>query len=541
MSKTKGSITVNVGNIYNGLTSVTKEVKKFNPADYRYYGISRPETDLEVKEWIEDNLFIFKEGKKRKVKVSRKMLEFICDFYFERERYGILWKNRGGSGTLSAGIIIFMKMLFQKAEITNMAGSGIQGRNVYKYVLNFITKCFPGLSEILSGKPTKKYIHLKNGAMLEVLNASEQEARGIHNRILFLDEACQKNPSIAPIMMSAMNTVYSEEGNMIVMLSTFHAEEVLFSDYWDTAESRGYKRYHWTIYDSMELCTMPSDHCKVCPLTRKVDVLDKRGAVIGVNYEGCSGLAHTSDGYMTYDMVLDVKIQHEGREEDFMIEHESKRPLIGAGLKYHAYDIYSCENMDYFVDTDSDDYFVIVGIDWGYDAQTAITAGEWPCYLSEEDDPYSWPRLGLDFLYYENRKGIQHILSILRKIEEKYDISKDRMIIRADASHPFENQEIINAGYILKSIPFNKYKEVGIKNVSMFLKHRMLIIYSKYKERNGVWEVPLYLSKYRQLPNGKYNKEDHIPDAVLCMLTKFNFISVYEDYLKIYKEEMLGE
>lgn len=537
-----GVVRLNVGNLYEGLTSASRNAEKYKPSDYLYYGIKKPETDQEVKEFIEENLFIFKEGRKIRVKVSRKMLEFICDFFFERERYGILWKNRGGSGTLSAAIIIFMKMLFQKAEITNLAGSGVQGRNVYKYVLAFFNKCFGGTLEgIIFGRPTKKYIHLKNGAMLEVLNASEQEARGIHNRILFLDEACQRNPAIAPIMKSAINTVLSEENNMVVMLSTFHAEEVLFSDYWDNAEKRNYKKYHWTIYDSMELCTKPASECETCPLTRKLEVLDRKGNVSEIKYEGCYGAAHTSDGYMTFKMVLDAKIQHEGREEEFMIEHESKRPLIGGGLKYHAYDIFSCENMDYYVDKDSEDYFVLIGIDWGFDAHTAIIAGEWPCYLSEEDDPYSWPRVGVDYLYYENRESIQHILSILLKIENYYGVRRDRIIIRADASHPFENQEIINAGYYLKSIPFQKYKVVGIKNVSMFLKHRMIMFYSKYKERKGVYNIPLFLSKYRQLPNGKFNKDDHIPDALMAMLTNFNFVNLYEDYLEIYKQDFIGD
>lgn len=540
---TKGGIKLNVGSIYAGVSHVTKETNKYGPDDYRFYGLVKPTSDIEVKEFIEQYLFIYKEGRKVKIKVSRKMVEFICDYFFERERYGILWKNRGGSGTLSASIIIFLKTLFQAAEITNMAGSSDQAKNCFKYVIGFYNKCIPGLSEMIQGRATKTEMFLKNGAKIKVIPASETAARGIHYRILLLDEACQKNPGIAPIMKSAINTVFSEPNNMIILLSTFHAEEVLFSHYWDHAEETGFKKYYWTIYDSMQLCTKSASCCAECPLTTKEEVLDRRGNITGHKYDGCNGAAHTSNGYMTFDQVLDTKVKHAGREEEYMIEHESKHPRTGGGLVYSAYDTYNCECMDYYVDTEDDMYSIIVGIDWGFSSSsmTAITVAEFPCYLDEEEDTIGWPRIGFDYLFYANNKGMDHILSVMMDIEQKYEVSKEKIFVRADASHPFNNQELRNAGYNVKAIHFKKYKEMGIKNVSMFLRHGMILFYSNKKKKAGVWEMPYWMGRYRILPNDKYNKEDHIPDAILCALSRFNFLIVYEDYLKMYRAELVEE
>ena len=74
------------------------------------------------------------------------MLEFLSDLFFERVQQAILWKPRGGGGSLAAAILIWLMMVYRNKSFIDMAGSGEQAKRVYEYTTQF-WYCVPGLAE----------------------------------------------------------------------------------------------------------------------------------------------------------------------------------------------------------------------------------------------------------------------------------------------------------------------------------------------------------------------------------------------------------
>ena len=67
--------------------------------------LSTDQQNLLLKRCIEQHLYIFKDGRKLPIVVIPPMLEFLSDLFFEREQQAILWKPRGGGGSLAAAIL----------------------------------------------------------------------------------------------------------------------------------------------------------------------------------------------------------------------------------------------------------------------------------------------------------------------------------------------------------------------------------------------------------------------------------------------------
>ncbi len=71
------------------------------------------------------------------------MLEFLGDLFYERVQQAILWKPRGGGGSLAAAILIWLMMVYRQKSFIDMAGSGEQAKRVYEYTTQF-WYCVPG-------------------------------------------------------------------------------------------------------------------------------------------------------------------------------------------------------------------------------------------------------------------------------------------------------------------------------------------------------------------------------------------------------------
>ena len=80
----------------------------------------RQNTALE--EVVTNHLKIIKDGKEKKVFMIRAMHDFISGVFFLRTTKVIVWKPRGGGGSLSAAILIFLLMAYRKREVLDLAG-----------------------------------------------------------------------------------------------------------------------------------------------------------------------------------------------------------------------------------------------------------------------------------------------------------------------------------------------------------------------------------------------------------------------------------
>jgi hypothetical protein len=96
----------------------------FGLPDLLEVGISAAEQDARLRECIERHLFVYKDGRKLAIIIIPPMLEFLADLFFQRTQQAILWKPRGGGGSLAAAILIWLMMVYRQRSFIDMAGSG---------------------------------------------------------------------------------------------------------------------------------------------------------------------------------------------------------------------------------------------------------------------------------------------------------------------------------------------------------------------------------------------------------------------------------
>jgi hypothetical protein len=280
----------------------------FGLPDLLEEGLTSEQQNARLKACIETHLFIYKDGRKLPIVVIPPMLEFLGDLFYQRTQQAILWKPRGGGGSLAAAILIWLLMVYRQKSFIDMAGSGEQAKRVYEYTTQF-WYCVPGMAEAYLAKdPLQSETALKNGVTLTCVPASEKAARGRHVPGFVADESCQEDPRVGKILQAAVQSVLSEPDFTIVLLSTFHVPFGFFQEAWDLADERGYRRYRWDVYDCMAPCQVGLDsatdsdpqalgYCQgECPLTEVVQDYSAEGELVGEHFEGCNGRARQAAG-----------------------------------------------------------------------------------------------------------------------------------------------------------------------------------------------------------------------------------------------------
>jgi hypothetical protein len=168
-----------------------------------------------------------------------------------------------------------------------------------------------------------------------------------------------------------------------------------------------------------------------------------------------------------------------------------------------------------------------IGLDWGLH-ETAIVL------LSLEKE-----RGYVGVLEYLQLSGklVPEIERILESFHDKYSDDGTPIPVYADASHPYNNHDLIERGFEVVDVHFQKYKDLGIGNVSRYLEFERLRI------------LPDWVPLIRQLKAYRFNKEgkpvkqdDHGPDATLAGLLHFRFDETFpEDILVTTKVDRSGE
>jgi len=508
----------------------------------------------EIKAFVEA-LWINKDGRKILMKLSPPMVGFIADMFYRRTDQAILWKGRGTGGSLCSAIVIWLALVFHKMSFTMMAGSSEQAKQVYHYTKSF-WDCHPGLARaLLEDEPLMTETRLKNGVVLKIISASEKQARGKHNAGFCADETCQEAENTDRLISAAMQGAMSEPSFMVMLLSTFHHPIGLFQEVWDFAEERGYKRYNWNVYDSMERCDVgletatPEDpkaleFCRTqCPLTEKAPVFDDLGTQTGWVMKGCCGKARDAQGFLARKNVIIAKKMNRGTNV-FAVEYENERP----NWMRPVYDVAWIEASMVDQAWPPPKHIITekaIGIDWGLEGQTALvlTALVSPPLSREE---FAAKKLMGNM--WEPDKALKHVavlesefltgkltaeaIKVLMGWMEKY--GQDKLYVYADASHPFNNLEVEQAGFDIRRIQFAKWKDYGIGNgTKYFTTPNRLKICSHL---NGFIEQ---MKRYRQDKYGKpVKKDDHGPDAFLCAMLHYPFEEHFSEDLEPTPEEL---
>jgi len=480
-----------------------------------------PMQDAAVKELVETHLFIFKDGRRQPIVMIPPMVEFIADLFFERTQQAILWKPRGGGGSLAAAILIWLMMVYRGKSFLDMAGSGEQAKRVYEYVSQF-WYCVPGLAEaLLDGDPLLSETRLKNGVTLSCVPASEKAARGKHVAGFVADESCQEDVRVGKVLQAAVQGALSEPNFTIVLLSTFHVPFGFFQENWDLAEERGFSRYRWDVYDCMARCQVGLDeaseddplalaYCRgECPLTEVVPDRDDEGRVIGEHFEGCNGRARTAAGHLSRDNVLKAKMLNRGTDV-WAVEHECKRPT-SSGM------IYDAEKVQATVFPLSDLQRPIgsvrraVGVDWGRFAVAVLAERAVDHVVISEGRIFDSKTIG---------DLVQYLVELRERIGD--------FVVYADAENAYGNLDCRNAGFEVVPVAFNKHKEGGIENLARYFNHGKI----RVADDGHLKTVIRQLLRYRRNEAGRIVKEDdHGPDALLCAMLHFPFVDEFDTAL----------
>ena len=515
--------------------------------------------DNELKEFVE-KLWVVKDGRKILIRLSPPMVEFLADMFYRRQAQAILWKGRGTGGSLCTAILIWICLIYHKMSFTSMAGSNEQAKQIYHYTKSF-WNCWPTLARnLLLDEPLQGETRLTNGVILKIISASEKQARGKHNPGFIVDESCQEGDNTDRMISAAMQGAMSEPNFMIVLLSTFHHPIGLFQEAWDFAEERGFKRFNWNVYDSMEKCTAGLEFAtaedpkaietfckKECPLTEIENVFDDLGQLTGTRMKGCCGKARDANGFLPRKNVIIAKKMNRGTNV-FAVEYENERP----NWMRPVYDVQWIENAQVDNDWPPRGTKILeksMGIDWGLEGQTALILScllDVPTgapILSREEiaarrfmdvEPPYRRCVGVLECEFMQGKLTPEVLKVAMSWIEKY--GQEKFFVFADASHPFNNLEVQNAGLDLSPVLFQKWKDYGIGNCTKYftMRNRLFI-------RMGLTGFIEQLKRYRQDKYGKpVKKDDHSPDAWLCSMLRFPFEDKFREDLEPTEEELNG-
>jgi hypothetical protein len=493
---------------------------EFGLPDLLEDGLSPEEQNARLRRCVEGHLFVFKDGRKLPIRLIPKMVEFLADLFYERTQQAILWKPRGGGGSLCAAVLIWLLMVYRHKSAVDFAGSGEQAKRVYEYTTQF-WYAVPGMAEVLLAKdPLLSETVMKNGVSLKCCPASEKAARGKHAPVFVADESCQEDPRVGKVLTAAIQGVLSEEHFTVVLLSTFHIPFGFFQEHWDFAAEKGYRRYKWDVYDIMRRCTAgldtatPDDpkalaFCRTrCPLTERVETRDELGTVTGHRFEGCDGRARDAEGYLPRDNVIKAKVLNAGGET-WRVEHECQRPRTSGP-------IYNPERVEQAA-TDGEIEVVrqarkAVGIDWGGFA-VAVLAARCDTFVGVPHGRVFQGRPTSDIVEY---------LFWLRATYGDFDVY-------ADAENLYGAMDLENAGFEVHRVAFNKYKDLGIANLERYFDHRKIRI----AERGDLKIVLRQLMTYHRDDKGNVvKKDDHGPDALLCAMLAFLFIDEFDRFIE---------
>lgn len=490
---------IDIGILFNNLKQDLEESDSdnFSPV---LLGLPKLESKEQLQTFVEKRLYFKKDGKRKTIKLIPEQVRFIWDIFSGKVKLAVVWKSRGGGGSLTVAILIFLMMVYKGKSFKDLAGSGDQAKNVYRYTQDF-WYCEDKVAKILDGDPLQSRTRLKTGNTLECVACSETQARGDHPPGLIIDEAAQKERSKDDIFESAIQMVFSEEDYVVIILSTFHIPVGFFQDYWDNAEKKGFTRYKWNVYDTLRKCTVEID-CRDCPLTEKVAVFEKKtGKIKEYKYDGCNGRARKTDGYLSRDNALAAK--RANKKDNWAVEWECKRPKSSGLIFPLNYQEKAWKRLSIIRDVPT-----FVGIDWGYGVQTSIiTAQRYPEFVGITNEAF-----------YE-RTPLREISSYLTNLRRRVGDFK----ILADASHPFNNTHLEEDGFLIDGIAFNKWKKFAIDNVILYLEYLKMLI-----DPTLLGLIASMKIWHRDKLGNISKKGSHGSEALICAMLGFYFLNEFE-------------
>jgi hypothetical protein len=418
--------------------------------------------------------------------IPPKLDKLFSDIYFNRVTRVVGKAPRGGGKTQIGAGLGFVKWYLQGWNVGIVAGSKEQALRSIEYIQDIT-----GDIEVIDyvEDETKTLIKGKGGNWIKACPASTKAIRGLHAKgrpmLLIMDEEAEMEEAI---VRSAINIVRDAHPSIVIRMSTYHKIYGTFADLCDNYSKFGYQLYEWDSFDVIEKCT---DKCNQCfknyyGIRDDIKVLESDF----VN-RYCKGKAKQGKGWLRVSEIRQAYI--ESSREWFETENMGWRPagegmVLPLELVKKAFEQKTIES-----NPKAEQFF---GIDWGYKDTTAVE------YLEID---------GLHLKLFESREfhetGVDLIIAYLNEFETKE--------VYADASHPFENSELENAGFDVTAVPFGSYKETGAGWLKMLFER------GRFSAPFQLDKVRRQLINWRRDKNGKIvKKDDHHCDALLAATKK---------------------
>jgi len=494
------------------------------------------ETDEEFLAWRRDALFDLvehgmeglKNGRRFDIKLIDEQRRLLFDAFYGFTQKGIIWKARGGGGSLCAAIVIWLRMVYWHQSFTDFAGSGDQAQVVYDYTKHFWTT--ESAKELLKGDPFISKTEMVDGTYLKCAANSQTQARGRHPSGLILDEACQRDPKKDVNIEAALQMVLTDKDFLVLALSTFHYPTGYFQETWDGSEERGFKRYAWDCFDILEPCKeglkyataedpKALEYClQECPLTVELVTQDYTGRAHNAGLVGCRGKARTANGFTPYKLALEKRTIN--TMETWLVEHACHRPMTRGP-------IYNSDLVErLFVpeimlppSEEIDSPSLVVGLDWGFRSSLGMAVigpvgrnGDHIAVAHEQ--------------YFTGITSTEPVISYLKRLEKQYG----HFQVFPDSQPELPNYELIAAGFDLfhsshkvPGVVFSRYKTLGVDNLTRYIEHPGTLRISSECTVLKRQLLGLRRDSYGEI----IKKDDHGHDALFSALLGFLFLNEF--------------
>lgn len=244
------------------------------------------------------------------------------------------------------------------------------------------------------------------------------------------------------------------------------------------------------------------EYCKTCFLTEKKMIKDISGQFEIETFTGCNGYARNTKGWMTFDQICEQKKLNIGTTI-FECEFCCERPQ-------YATSVYPPELIDASltdpISIDPETDRIAVGIDWGIQ-----TAGSLAIIMIVRKSEFIY----VSEIIFSDHKLVSDVADLLNGWRESFG----QFPVCADASHPFNNAELSEAGFDIRPVSFGSWKKIGIENVSKYF------VFKRLKINRGLETLLEQLRKFRrnETSGSVIKKDDHGPDSLMVALLNFRF------------------
>jgi len=423
--------------------------------------------------------------------------KMILDIYSLRVTRAVWIGPRGGGKTFGLGDIASALFLFKGFDVLIASGGEGQSKEVYEEVTSVLDIEDEEVAKHVTTQTTQ-ITKGRKGNWIRFLPASTRRARGPHpgrghGGVIILDEEGEMEEKIVKAVLGTGSTA---DPLIIIRASTFHNIDGTFAELVEDYEKRGYTLYQWDAFDVCKKCTRKCEHC--IPEFRD---------------DYCQGKAHNNSvlGWISLDYLF--QMWEEETKDWFEVELMGRRPS-GASRVINPEDFKKAlEDEVPFVKGAPGAF----GIDWGFKGMTAAVATQMVDGELQIFDRMFWIRMGDNV-----------IRSDLKDWRKMYDINE----VYADSSHPFQNDALKKADFVVTEVTFVSFKEAGAGAVKWFFEKMRIKIPKHFTDLINS------LKKWKRDKHGKIvKKDDHYADALLCTMMKWwNKARRRVGYMKVTKK-----